>query len=249
MIEVKPRRVILADVWRGLVILLMVVYHALYDLTVLFAVPVPYFWSLGGRLLQRFICISFILISGMCCSFSRSNLRRGAVVFGCGMLMTVATLAVMPQVPILFGVLHLLGASMMLYPLVHKLLRRIPPMIGLAGGLLLFLLFMDFPSGYVGIGPLSAELPAELYSTQWLFWLGLQGPGFFSSDYFPLIPWSILFFTGSFLGELARQDRLPKGCYRERIPLLGKIGHYSLWIYLIHQPILYGVLWLIFGRG
>ena len=242
----KGRRVILADEWRGLVLLLMVFYHGCYDLVALFGVPLSWFYTGLGHLLQQFICISFILISGLCCRFSRSNLKRGAVAFGLAMALTLGTLIATPQVAIWFGVLHLLGVSMMLYPLLRPALDRLPRDVGLALFLLLFLCCKQVPSGWVGLGPWRAALPAALYQTPWLAWLGFPGPGFSSGDYFPLIPWLLLFLAGSFLGRRAQAGDLPNFCYRSHLPWLAAVGRASIWIYMLHQPVLYGALWLYF---
>ena len=222
----KGRRVILADEWRGLVLLLMVFYHGCYDLVALFGVPLSWFYTGLGHTFQQFICISFILISGLCCRFSRSNLKRGAVAFGLAMALTLGTLIATPQVAIWFGVLHLLGVSMMLYPLLRPALDRLP---------------RD-----VGLGPWRAALPAALYQIPWLAWLGFPGPGFSSGDYFPLIPWLLLFLAGSFLGRRAQAGDLPNFCYRSHLPWLAAVGRASIWIYMLHQPVLYGALWLYF---
>ncbi len=242
----KTRRVILADEWRGFVILLMVFYHTVYDLVALFGVPISWFYTGIGHGLQQFICISFIFISGICCRFSRSNLRRGAVAFGLAMLLTVGTLLVTPQVAIWFGVLHLLGISMMLYPLLRPLLDKLPRDFGLVLFLALFLVFKQVPSGWIGLGPWQMELPNSLYRYTWLAWLGFPGPAFSSGDYFPLIPWLFLFLAGSFLGRRAQAGALPRFCYSSHLPWLAAVGRASIWIYMLHQPVIYGLLWLYF---
>ena len=126
------RRVQMADEWRGLVILLMVFYHGLYDLVVIFGVDFPWFWTKWAHFLQVFIAGSFIILSGMCCHFSRNNLKRGAIAFGLGLLMTLATWIALPSQVIRFGVLHLLGASMMLFALLrpHVILSFLPFVLG-----------------------------------------------------------------------------------------------------------------------
>ena len=243
----RTRRVMLADEWRGLVVLLMVVYHGLYDLVVFHGVDLPGFFTGWGRVLQLFICVSFITISGLCCRFSHSNLRRGLLTFGLGMALTLATAVATPEVVIRFGVLHLLGAAMLLYPPLRPLLDRLPAGWGAGLFAALFLLTFQVPQGTLGLGPLAATLPPALYQSRWLFWLGLPGPGFFSGDYFPLAPWLFLFLAGTFLGRFAAEGRLPAFVYQPHAPLLAAVGRRSIWVYLIHQPLLYGALQLLFA--
>ena len=89
---------------------------------------------------------------------------------------------------------------------------------------------------------LSLELPPVLYSTSFLFPLGFPDSNFFSSDYFPLLPYLFLFLAGMFLARLP----LPQAFYQQHSRSLSLLGKNSLWVYLLHQPVIYAVLWLIF---
>ena len=60
--------------------------------------------------------------------------------------------------------------------------------------------------GYVGLGPVQYRLPAELYRFRILAPLGFPDPAFRSSDYFPMLPWYLLFLCGWFLGKLLPQN-------------------------------------------
>lgn len=111
------RRVEILDELRGLIVLLMIFYHAIYDLVFVFrAVDPALFQSRFMRWLQLFVACGFIVIAGIMCRYSRNNLRRGAKTFLAGMLVTAVTAAVIPSQLILFGILHFLGICMMLYP-------------------------------------------------------------------------------------------------------------------------------------
>lgn len=99
---------------------------------------------------------------------------------------------VMPSEQILFGVLHLIGAAVLLSALLRRFLDRAPALPGAIASFVLFLFLRSVPMGYLGIGELQLfELPRQLYSVPFLFPLGLPGPGFYSADYFPLIDRSI----------------------------------------------------------
>ena len=111
----KPARVCLLDELRGLAVLLMIFYHGAYDAVYIFRFTGSgWFTSASMDFLQRYIAVSFILIAGIMGRYPRSNFRRGVKTFLCGLLVTAVTLLVMPSERILFGILHFLGAAMML---------------------------------------------------------------------------------------------------------------------------------------
>ena len=70
------RRFDILDAWRSLAIVLMLVYHFLFDLYIFGVMTPEQLFSTPLNLLQKFICCSFILLAGMSARFSRSNLRR-----------------------------------------------------------------------------------------------------------------------------------------------------------------------------
>lgn len=240
-------RVWLLDEIRGFSILGMVLYHGVYDLVFIFGIDFPFFYSPLMNGVRTFFAGVFIFISGCACRFSHSNLRRGAVCFGLGMAMTVVTLLVIPSEAIFFGVLHCLGLCMLIFGLAKPLLDKLSPLAGLAVWGVLFFLLYRLPAGAVGI-PYLLELPvpSSLYATPFLFPLGLPSAGFFSSDYFPLIPWLLLFLAGSYAGVWIKEGRFPQAFYRKHCPFLVQAGQHTLLIYVLHQPVLYGLMWLLF---
>lgn len=240
-------RVWLIDEIRGFSIIMMVVYHTLFDLVVLFGVEIPAFYSPFVSFLVTIFGGVFVFISGSACLYSHSNLRRGGICFGMGLLLTAGTLLVMPQDAIWFGILHMLGMSMMLFPLFFKLMCRIPPWAGILGCFLLFSFVSHTQDGFWGWGEFfKIPLPRMLYDLKWLFWLGFPPDGFLSADYFPLLPWLFCFLAGGFFGVLLKQRRLPAWVYLSHFRPLAFVGRHTLVIYLLHQPIVYALLWVIF---
>ena len=237
------RRIVLLDELRGLSVLLMVIYHGLYDLVFLFGLNFPFFsWPM--RYLQLYICSSFILISGICSRLSRNNVKRGLVVLAIALAMTVITRLFMPSQQILFGILHFLGIAMIIHGVFLNHPRKLLP--NFWGALLHFALFAftwGVSSGFVGFfGLIRLPLPSFLYQLPFLFPLGFPSAGFFSSDYFPLLPWIFLFFAGSYIGNTLRTDTLPLYFYRSHTAFLAFVGRHSLLIYVLHQPLLYGIM-------
>ena len=234
------------DELRGFLILFVVLYHLLYDLAVLFPVGIDWMFSPWMNRLRDLFTGTLIVISGVSCLYSRSNLRRGLRTFGLAIGLTLVTAVFLPSQLILFGILHFFGAAMMLYPLLRRGLKRIPTWPGVFGGLVLYLFTKEIYYGTVGFGPIQFTVPAFLYDHWFTYPLGFRCAGVSSADYYPLLPWIFLFVAGSFLGRVIQAGRFPQGFYRSHCPALAWLGRHTLAIYLIHQPVFYGVLYLIF---
>ena len=242
----KPRRVHLMDELRGVLIIGVVLYHLLYDLAVLFPVGIPWMFSNWMNSVRNICAGALIVVSGISCHYTRNNWRRGLRAFGLGMLLTVVTALFIPSQLILFGILHFFGSMMMLYALLQPLLEKVPTMAGLLGSTLLFFLTWPIFSGFIRVLGVTVYLPEFLYNKPLLFPLGFACQGIASADYYPLIPWGFLFLAGSFFGRYVRAGRLPEFCYRSHLPLLARIGNHTMLIYLVNQPVIYGLLALIF---
>ena len=155
------------------------------------------------------------------------------------------TLIAMPQDLVLFGVLTFLGSAMILTGLARPLLEKLPAWAGLAGSVLLFVVTRQVNSGFLGFGGwVIAWLPGTLYSNLLTAFLGFPALGFFSTDYFSLIPWLFLFWAGYFLQKLAGREQM-EPLRRSVCPPLGWLGRHSLLLYLLHQPVIYGVSMLL----
>ncbi len=239
-------RVGLLDELRGFAIVCMVVYHALYDLKYMFGVDVPIFFDSWFGIIRDIFAGMFIFISGTACRYSSNNMKRGIQCFFIGMVMTFV-LPFFTGGTILFGILHFMGISMMIYGLSEKALDKLPALVGLILCVLLYIFTMNVQSGYLGIGSLlQIGLPQKAYDVGVLFPLGLHSKGFYSSDYFPLLPWLFVFVAGSYFGVYCKAGILPKFFYNTHIKWLATVGRYTIWIYVLHQPILYLIFNLIF---
>ena len=80
---------------------------------------------------------------------------------------------------------------------------------------------------------------------KWLWIFGLWDRNFFSADYFPLFPWIFVFLLGTWLGRLIKEERLPHWFYTVNPPILPQIGRRAFIVYLLHQPVIYGLLMLV----
>ena len=243
--KTAPGRYALLDELRGLDLVSMMLYHACWDLAFLFGVQMNWYAATPGHLWQQSICWVFILLSGFCVPLGHHTLRRGATVFGAGVLVTAVTLLFMPEDRVVFGVLTLLGSAMLLTGLLEPLLKKVPPAVGLAVAAVLFALTYHAADHYLGIGALRLALPESLYANYLTAFFGFYPEGFFSTDYFALLPWIFLFWAGYFGHRSIGRARM-EPLRRSVCPPLGWMGRHSLVLYLLHQPVIFGVLWVIF---
>ena len=238
----------LIDGIRGISIVSMVLFHFSYDVFMVYGVSPGWYGQLPVRLWQQSICWTFILLSGLCWNLSRRPLRRGLLLVGCGAAITLVTGWVMPSQRILYGVLNLLGLSALLLIPLDKVFRKIPAWAGLGGALLLFALTKNVSRGSLGFeGLVLCRLPSWLYATDLLAVVGFPSPSFWSTDYFPLLPWFFLFCAGYFLWSLLDKSPRAKALLQPGLRPLSFLGRHSLVIYLIHQPALMAVF-TVLGR-
>jgi len=250
----KTERLHSIDTIRGITMLSMILYHFCWDLKYINGFDMPWYGTSSTFLWQQSICWMFILISGFCLHFSRNGLKNGVIVFLCGVVVSCATMIVIPEAPVHFGVLTLLGSSMILVSLV-KMFVNLKDTDGQWYVLLcavLFVLTRHINAGIIGIGPFYMLLPKSLYSgggadgmgMSFLTYLGFMQNGFYSSDYFSLMPWFFLFLTGYFLYFSAR-SYLDKPVFKIKMPFFTWFGRHSLIVYMLHQVVLYVISMVI----
>ena len=228
------------DELRGLDLLSMIAYHGCWDAVFLFGLRAEWYTGWPGHLWQQSICWVFILLSGFCVPLGRHPLRRGARVFAAGALVTAVTLVFMPEDRVIFGVLTLLGSAMLLTGLLDPLLKKIPAGAGLGVSAVLFALTYHTQEGFWGLGRARLFLPRALYANLFTAFFGCFPDGFFSTDYFPLLPWLFLFWAGYYLHGVVQRRMEP--LRRPVCMPLGWLGRHSLLLYLLHQPVLYGIM-------
>ena len=181
------------DALRGVCILCVIVVHFLFDLSFFggFQLTLPAWYVF----LQEYGGAIFVLLSGCCATLGTRSVRRGCIVFAAGMLITGVTYGMYrlgmsgADVVVKFGVLHLLGVCMILYPLFKKL----PPAALASLGIII---------AVTGFAIRGVVVPQH-----WLFPLGLVYEGFVSSDYFPLFPQLGYFFIGAAIGKTAYREK------------------------------------------
>jgi uncharacterized membrane protein len=243
--EVKPdkqARIWEIDFLRGVAIALMIFFHLLVDLRDFFGYDIAYN-QLPWMVVGKTSAILFMLISGVSCSLSAGNIIRGIKVFLCGMVVTVGTYFFVPELYIRFGILHFLGSAMIIWGVADKLIKSDKVKIAL--------LSVCSPA-IIAIGILFDGMRT---SNPFLFFLGLRTGNFVTYDYYPLAPWLGVFLAGAVIGILIYKSKKRTVISFEpadtakpvRLALGGfmAMGRKSLLIYIVHQPVLLGILYLI----
>ncbi len=239
------KRLNLIDELRGAAVVLMVIYHLFYSAAFLFNMD----WGRAAYTamtpIEPLIAITFISLAGVCCSLSRSNLKRGLRLIAVAVLVTLVTVLFTPGNEIYFGVLHLLAVSMIICALLEKPLGRLPALPCAAVCLVAYCVLWGVPFGYLGFDFIRiCELPRFLYGSELTAFLGFPSESFFSADYFPIIPHLFLFLGGYFLGRLGKEKGFPKFLKPLRVRPLAFLGRHSLIIYVAHQPLIVAALYL-----
>ena len=226
---IRPKgRVLTIDALRGLCLVLMIAYHFTYDLVFYCGFPRSILQSPVMAVVQVFASSAFILLAGVSCRLSRSNIRRGFLVLGAGAVVQIVSGLWGDSIH--FGILHFMGCAMLIYGMTDWIWQGMGkwlPILSVACFL-----------------PAKLLLPARV-GVSFLFPFGLMGPDFRSSDYFPLLPWFFLFLLGTWLGGYVKDRRGPGWLYDIGVPGLNWMGRHSLLIYMVHQPVLVGAAYLL----
>lgn len=242
------KRIHLLDELRGFAIICMIIHHTFYDIGFilghdwgtqifnLLCVIQPFFWGI------------FIIISGVCSRLSRSPIKRGIIVLCAGGIITFLTAVIMPAIgitgeEIYFGILSCLGASMVIAGILMPLIEKVDVRVGTLVCLVLFVVTYTITDKSLLFGLI--KLPDCLYQYNIFAPFGFFNDTFYSADYFSIFPWVFLFLAGAFLGKAAKEQSLPKSFYKSHSTFLQKVGKNSLLVYLLHQPILFVIMYII----
>ena len=216
------------DAARGVAILMMVVYHFVFDLYAFGGYDVDAVTGFWARFADATASL-FLFLVGVSLAISsrrggggfRKYLLRGLGIFGYGMLLT-AIFLVFGMGIVAFGILHLIGASIVLsYPFLK----------------------LRYANLALGAGIFAAGLHVQAgdpTGSAWLLPFGVVPEGWAMPDYRPLLPWFGVVLVGLFFGNVIYGDgrrlpRLPGAAPVPARPLL-PLGRNSLAIYLVHQP-------------
>lgn len=229
-------RIAALDLARAGALVAMAVFHFVFDLALFGFIPADTPAQMGWRWLAYLTAGSFLFLAGVSLWLAhgavigwRAFWRRWVMLIAAACAITIATMIAMPDAFIFFGILHAIAAASLL----GLATRRLSPLALIALA--------------VAVIWLPQAMRFALFDPAWLWWTGLQATGIRSVDYVPLFPWFGPFLLGLACAKLMTGaglwDRLagwpaPKAAR----PLLWA-GRNSLFVYLIHQPILIALVW------
>lgn len=257
-------RIIEIDVLRGICVFLMIFDHAFYDifgvLPILTNFPIfgkpsydvyefaMAYWVWDVREVMHYIvCFIFLAITGICCSFSKSNIKRGVQLLIVALGLTAVTLIVGNIIGdidavIVFGVLHCIAVSLIIIGFLEKFIPH--KHFYLVTGIIMTVLgiFLEIDSVYLSFNTDNAfKIVFETI-------LGINSSG---SDHFPIFLNGGQIFIGVFLGKQLYSERkslFKNAKYKNNIVTF--TGRNSLIMYFAHQiilPIIMVIILLICG--
>lgn len=232
-------RVYMLDILRGIAVIGMVVHHALVSYEIVFGKHIGALYSDTFMAIQLLFVAVFLLVSGICTNYSRNVLKRGLIVLGAAVIVSLVTCVFLPSVgmsglEIYFGILHMFGLSMILYAALKKHLDKLNPILGILFFSIAFIAYYVF------------YLTEPMSDSALLMVFGVMPYSITSyGDYYPLFPYMFLFLVGTYLGKLVKEQKFPEWFYTYRCKPLELCGRYSLFVYVFHQPIIFGLFLLM----
>ena len=235
-----PFRLPLIDALRGAAIVMMIAYHFSFDLNSFGLLQQNFYQDAFWIAARSAILASFLALAGISLTLAAGSGvrwltygRRLAVIAACAMLVSIGSYLMFPASWITFGVLHFIVVASVL-GLAFVRLYWANLVIGaalIATGVMLAFPFFDHP---------------------WLNWFGLMTRKPVTEDYVPLLPWFGVVLIGMFAGRLFFGAAASAAVrWRTAGPVgraLAWAGRHSLVIYMVHQPVLIGILYLLLGH-
>ena len=237
MNESKGHRLVAVDLARSLALLGMAVFHFTFDLE-LFGHLDPGTTVTGGwAIFARVVAGSFLCLAGLSLVLAHGKGRRWPAfwkrflrVAGAALVVSGATLAVLPQAFIFFGILHSIAFASLIGM----------ALVGLPWAFLALLT--------VAVVVADRTLAFDALNPLWLVWTGLGTKVPWSMDFVPVFPWLAAFLAGMTIGKAMDRAglwaRLAVWQPAAWIQRLAWPGRHSLAVYLIHQPVLISLVWL-----
>ena len=220
------------DVLRGLSVIGMVIFHAHYLLERVFLIDIYLFPDIFWTLLGMTVATTFIVVSGFSLFLSESrwdllswkkSLKRSGILALIALSISGVTYIFFPEQLILWGIIHFFALVSLISPLIRHIGRY---------------------TGCISIGVILLWYSFPMYTSHiWFFipfwWIP---EGFYSADYYPLIPWVGYYLLGySFASYVSLYGRLSLFDWKKSLfsRFFGYIGQNALFIYILHVPLLY----------
>lgn len=235
----SPSRAVLLDLARTVALIAMATFHFVFDLVMFGYLPSEVimvgFWPLWAR----GVASSFLFLSGvgLYLAYGRGIdakrlARRVLKIAGAAVVVSIGTRLMFTEQYVFWGILHMIAFG----SVVGLVFLRLPAVVTLA-----------VAAGVFWIGQ-TVALPA--FDAGPLLFLGLGALRVEAVDYVPVFPWLAPVLAGVALGRLAVQSGVWARIAGVAVPRrslwdwLALPGRYSLWVYLGHQPVLIGLVWV-----
>ncbi len=232
--DTRIGRIAAVDAARGWAIVAMIVFHFVRDLE-MFGLVRPGTTLTGGwALFARVVAASFLFLSGISLVLAhgrgirwRSFLRRAGVLALAAAAVSAGTYAFMPERFVYFGILHMILVA----SLAGLVLMPCRAWISLTAG--------------AGVLVIWAIAGRTLKIDPWFGWTGLAATPRPALDLIPIVPWTAFAFLGIAVGKMVDFDSWARPIHGGP-GLVVWLGRNSLVIYILHQPAMIGVMWLLF---
>lgn len=225
------------DFLRGIAVVMMVIFHTLFFMRYFEMIQIDLYKGFMF-VFHSVIPILFVGLAGISLSIQRDrkkssiflkSLKRGGFVFFLGMLITLITYMGFERGTVIFGILHMIGASIIMGSVFARF-RYLNLVIGLVSIIM----------GHIFL--------RNVLNFPWLLVFGFPYYGFYTFDYYPLFPWIGVLFIGMFVGKMiypGGKRRFELGKMRSWMTPIKYLGRVSLWVYIIHIPVIFGAIYLM----
>jgi uncharacterized membrane protein len=220
------KRITEIDLFRFIAILLMVIFHIIYDLNEFMGIDINYevgFWYYIGKVSG----LLFIIVAGISSNLGKSPIKKALKLYIFALLISITSFIVFKEQYIRFGILHFLATMTLLSIILNRL--NTP-------WLILIQLTAYFLYGIT---------KSVRITNPFLIPFGFTYYGFVSVDYYPIFPYIIYYILGIFIFRLVykRGNRILP--FEVKSKCIEFISRRSLEIYLLHQPLILVILYSI----
>lgn len=244
----SSNRIFELDFLRGLAIIMMIGHHLMYDLRHIMELNV-FAWQESSfflNILRPPFVFSFLFVSGICCVFSRNNFLRSMKLFLLYGLFFVAffvlSIVTESELYIVSNIILVLAFGTFICSIVQTLYKH-----GKLKNLNLSFIFLTLFVILIGI--ILSNIPEQYNVVLAVIHKNFK-TNFSMADYMPLVPWLSMFFFGAYIGQVFYKDKKTlfpniNNSIKTILSPFVFVGRYSLWFYILHQPVILAILFLL----